>query len=347
MKHINLVNKLILGAVGVVTVGVFTACEKEFYTDEQYRKEIYIVSGDENIFKQEVSFGQGEGTVGYLSIYAGGTTPIENEVTVQLETDEATLQEYNKKRYGESYDKYAQVLPASRYSINDWTVKLYPNEEAPYSLFPIRMDVNGLEPEETYFLPLKIASVSDYMISAKRQNVLLQVFVKNDYATTKNLCYYNMTGTSLKVAKDTWEPLEWSDKDNKNPKYNPINASKLVAPVAEHGIRILTGSTMNSDRKELRKQGVVVTVHPEEELDVDVIGTDGLPTGEKVKCQKVTLDKWYDVEGGITVLNIDDKPSYYNPKKKEFTLNYRYNYKSNDWFEMKEVMTPMDIANKN
>lgn len=342
MKYINLVNRLIIGAIGLASAGVFTACEQEFYEDEQYRKEIYIVSGEDNIFQQEFSFGKD--IVGNISIYAGGTTPIENEVTVELETDEAALQEYNRKRYGESYDKYAQMLPESRYTIGDWTVKLYPNKENPYSLFPIRVDVNGLEPEDVSFLPLRIASVSDYMISPSRKNVLLQVFVKNDYATTKKTSYYTMNGTSLKVAKDTWKPLEMEKGE---PKYNPINATKAVAPVAEYGVRILTGSTVTTDRKELRKQGIIATVHPDEEVQVDVIGSDGLATGEKIKCQKVTLAKWYDVDGGITVLNIEETPSYYNPVKKEFTFNYRYNYKSNDWYEMKEIMTPLDITNNN
>ena len=31
----------------------------------------------------------------------------------------------------------------------------------------------------------------------------------------------------------------------------------------------------------------------------------------------------------------------------EFTLTYRYNYNSNDWYEMKEVMSPVAIANEN
>lgn len=340
MKHIYILNKLVLGVISIIIISAFTACEQEFYQDEQYRKEIFIVSGDDNIFKQEFSFG--EDIVGYISVYAGGTTPVDKEITVNLETHEAALQEYNKKRFGESYDQYALVLPESRYTINDWSVKLYPNEETPYTLFPIRVDVNGVEPEDSYFISIRIASVSDYMISTSRRNVLLQIFVKNEYATTKRASYYTMNGTSLKVAKDTWEPLE---TEKGEPKYNTINATKPVAPVTEYGIRILTGSTITADREELRRQGIVVTVHPEEEVEVDVIGSDGLPTGEKLKCQKVTLDKWYEVDGGITVLNIDDKPSYYNPLKKEFTLNYRYNYKSNDWYEMKEVMTPLDITN--
>ena len=53
---------------------------------------------------------------------------LRKEITAQLEIDEATLQAYNKKRYGESYNQYAQILPESCYTIDNWEVKLYPNE---------------------------------------------------------------------------------------------------------------------------------------------------------------------------------------------------------------------------
>ena len=107
------------------------------------------------------------------------------------------------------------------------------------------------------FLPLRVASVSDYMISSARRNVLMQILMKNDYATTKEKSYYTMNGTRLRVAKDTWEPL---DKKNNAPDYKPINATKLVAPVTEYGIRILTGSTHRIEKNSVNK-GIVVTVH--------------------------------------------------------------------------------------
>ena len=56
MKYRNFTNKLML-MVGVTATAVLTSCEQEFYQDEQYRKEIYIVSGEDNIFQREFSFG--------------------------------------------------------------------------------------------------------------------------------------------------------------------------------------------------------------------------------------------------------------------------------------------------
>lgn len=58
MKYRNFTNKLML-MVGVTATAVLTSCEQEFYQDEQYRKEIYIVSGEDNIFQREFSFGGG------------------------------------------------------------------------------------------------------------------------------------------------------------------------------------------------------------------------------------------------------------------------------------------------
>ena len=47
MKQINILKKKFAGCIGLLLIGLMTACEQEFYKDEQYRKEIYIVSRSE------------------------------------------------------------------------------------------------------------------------------------------------------------------------------------------------------------------------------------------------------------------------------------------------------------
>ena len=158
MKYRNFTNKLML-MVGVTATAVLTSCEQEFYQDEQYRKEIYIVSGEDNIFQREFAFGGEE--IGYLSVYASGTTPIEKEVMVELERNETVLSDYNQKRYGDNYKNYVLELPDTHYKVDDWSINLYPNANSSYSLFPIKVNIDGLEPEDNYFLTLRIASVSD------------------------------------------------------------------------------------------------------------------------------------------------------------------------------------------
>ena len=49
MKDTKIMNKLAATAICVAFAGTFISCEQEFYKDEQYRKEIFIVSGENNI----------------------------------------------------------------------------------------------------------------------------------------------------------------------------------------------------------------------------------------------------------------------------------------------------------
>lgn len=338
MKQENLVSKLIIGALSVTLPLIFTACEEEFYKDEQYRKEILIVSGDNNIVGQEFTFD--ENSLGYISIYAGGTRPIEKEVTVDLVKDEKILSEYNQRNYGESYEKYALLLPEERYTIDNMSVTLSSSEDTPYSMFPVHVDINGMIPDETYFLPLRISAVSEYMISSSKKDVLLQVFMKNEYATTKKKTYYKMNGTQQKMKESwgTWTPVD------ANP--SPINATKLVVPISKQGIRILPAAASTTVGKELRKQGIVVTVHPDEWIEIPVINDEGEDTGEVVKQQKVTMDSWFNTQEATDVREIEGKPSYYDPEKKEYTLRYRYKvFTSKDWYEMEETMVPLEITN--
>lgn len=166
------------------------------------------------------------------------------------------------------------------------------------------------------------------MISEERRNVLFQIFMKNDYATTKTDTYYTMSGTSKKVGEE---------------RATPVNATKLVVPISRYAIRILPASTQTTDKLQLRKQGIVVVVNPDETVDVPVLDDEGMETGQYLKMQKVTLKPWIDSQESVEVQDVTDKSSYYDSEKKEYTLFYRYKlYGSNDWFEMKEVMRPLN-----
>ena len=59
MKHIDSLLFNAIAIPGLVVIGMSTVgCEAKFYDEEQYRKEIYIVSDNYNIFGQEYTFGE-------------------------------------------------------------------------------------------------------------------------------------------------------------------------------------------------------------------------------------------------------------------------------------------------
>ena len=133
MKDTKIMNKLAATAICVAFAGTFISCEQEFYKDEQYRKEIFIVSGENNIFSQEFTFD--ENAQGLLSIYVGGTTPIDKDVTVTLEYNMDLLSKYNRLMHDNDYDNYALMLPEDRYSVNSMSITLKAGNKEPTCYF--------------------------------------------------------------------------------------------------------------------------------------------------------------------------------------------------------------------
>lgn len=169
------------------------SCEMEYYKEELYRKEIFIVSGENNILGQEFEYGE-KGFQGELAIYASGTTGLDQNVTVKLGLDFEAIGEYNKRNFDTKFEEYAMELPAEYYTIDPMSVEMEAGSCS--ASLPINVRVDELLPDQTYFIPLRIESVSSCMPSATKNFVLFEIQRRNDYATTKSSTYYTMTGTT-------------------------------------------------------------------------------------------------------------------------------------------------------
>lgn len=338
MKIKNIINSSRLFIAGSIAFVSLTSCETQFYDEEQYRKEIYIVSGDENMYGQEFEFGKE--SVGYLSIYASGTTPIESDVEVELELNPQYLRSYNQRVYGDDYASYARQLEAENYTIESMKIVIPKNNEDPYVKFPIKVNVNNITDDAEYYIPLRIKSVSKYMISEARRNVLFRIYKKNEYASTKTNSYYTMNGV---------EQLYTLDGEGNFVSGDPataVNATKPLIPVSQYSVRMMpNGMGATSDAAE-RNNSLLLTVHPDVIVDVPVL-SEGIPTGQYVKRQKVTVEAWDYSANAIEIADIDGEQSYYDPQTMQFTLNYRYRLaNSKQWHFMNEVMKPLSINNK-
>ena len=329
--HFNILPLALLAMVAVLT-----ACEKTFYNDEQYRKEIYLVSDDSNIFGQEYSFG--DESVGNLSIYAAGTTAIDHDVNVELEIFPDYLRSYNQRIFGDNYSNYAKALEPSDYKIESMTATLKAGASEPYVKLPIKVIVENLNVDDTYFIPIRIKSVSDYMVSVAKREVLYRIFMKNEYATTKTTTYYTMVGTEQECTESGGIFVPTGVPSS-------VNSTKVFTPIAKNSIRQLPGSIYSNTPSVIRNQSINVTVHPDQIIDVPVY-VEGKFIGEYVKRQKVTLATWQESSTSITVADVDDKLSYYDPETKTFTLNYRYKLAGESvWHFMYEVSTPLSVTN--
>ncbi len=321
---------------GAVAAVLLSACETIFYDEEQYRKEIYIVSGDNNITGQEYTFG--DESVGYLSVYAGGTTSIDTDVDVELEVYSDYLRNYNQRTYGDTYSSYVQELDPDYYSVESWKTTLKAGSGNPYVKFPIKVNVNDISLDETYYIPIRIKSVSNYMISEDKQNVLYRIYVKNDYATTKSTTYYTMNGTEQTYSEANGEFTAQGVA-------TAVNSTKSFIPTGEQSIRMLPSTNYSTTASVVRNQSVNVTVHPDEIIDIPVY-EEGEFTGNYVKRQKVTVATWQESSTSVTVAELDGNPSYYDKENSTFYLNYRYKLSNeNNWHFMHEVLVPLSITN--
>lgn len=348
MKHHILRHRTLFLTAISAAVLTLTACgEKEFYNDEQYRKEFYIVSNDANIFGQEFTFGK-DSTCN-ISVYGSGSTPVDHDVTVSLRQANSYLVKYNQSVFGSNYGYYAELLPETNYTVpNGWDVVITKNN--PYTLFPVSVHIDDLSPDLSYFLPIEIAKVSDYQYSSKKNYVLMRIYMKNAYATTKTDTYYQMNGSTLEL-KETASG-EWSHVvEGATP--TAFNATKKFVPVASNAIRMLPGTSQSADVKVLMSKGLRVTV-TDEDMAIDILGDDGLPTGEKKTVKRVVVDAYAvgndfiqvrEAREGVDQTTGDVLPCYYEPATKTFTLNYCYRMPTDlvdrvdsKWFKVREVI---------
>ena len=317
----------VLATVATISAAFLSSCEMEYYEDELYRKEIFIVSGENNILGQEFEYGGDEGK---LAIYASGTTGVDENVTVKLGLDHNAIGEYNQRNFDTQFDSYAIELPAANYSIGPMSVEMEAGSCT--SFCPVKVTIDNLLPDETYFIPLRIESVSAYMASTTKNFVLFEILRKNDYATTKSDTYYTMNGTT----QDGWVIDNIFGSDTKR---QAINSSKLVLPIDAHSIRILPATKVSSDKAEIRNNSIRVTVDPETWIKVPVY-VEGVLT-EKVKLmQKVTLTPYLDSSDAVSVSASPKEVCSYDPETQTFYLYYRYKLATEStWHEVRETMT--------
>ena len=339
------------GVVLLFLVACLVSCgEKEFYADEQYRKECYIVSDDNNVFGQEYTYG--ENSTGYISIYVSGSAPVDEDVTITLRQADEYLKEYNQRVNGTAYANYVEALPADSYSLpNGWDAVVTPEDT--YVKFPIVVDVNRLDPTKKYFLPLEIARVSNYQYSATKNYVLFQIFMKNAYATTRGSTYYQMYGNTvdLKENKGKWEEVRPGESPT------AFNATKKMTPLSENSVCILPGTLQSTDQSMTDTRGIRLIV-TDEVWQCPILGDDGLPTGKTFPVNIVEIEPLNEGSGCVQVhtatngIDQDDEEnqlrSYYDPATKTFMLYYCYRMPTERsgsaplWHKVKEQMTLLD-----
>jgi len=255
-------NKLYILAALVLPLLMTSCDENEQFRGELYKKVIYLLSTDDYTFESEHELG--EETTGYVTVYCGGTQHIDHDVTVTLEPDPDAVGDYNYMYFDLDESRYAHTLDASRYTIESYQTVLRADGEDNYALLPIKIRPDGLSPDSTYFIPLRIKSVSDYEINSDKQKVLYQIVLRNQYATMATTTYYQVTGVENRhlAAGDV---------------AGGISVTRIFAPLSKNQVRCFAGTNTynpsNVTKAEIDKYAMTLTINADNSITITPFGS--------------------------------------------------------------------------
>jgi hypothetical protein len=241
-----------------VCAGIIAACNNDKFQEEMYKKVFSLLGNRDNVYIAVHSF-ENEVSDGFISIYCGGTNPVEEDVTVELEYYDSIINVYNYRYYDLDSAKYAKKMDDSRYEILSLTATMKAGQADPYVVIPLKIYTKGISPDSIYFIPLRIKRISgNYEINPNMSSVMYRPVVENKYAQTSIATTYQSRG----------------EKNGKE-----IVSTKTMYPLSASQSRITvdtqTGLVDNiADITLINKYGIILTVDESNGLvDIAPYGT--------------------------------------------------------------------------
>lgn len=293
--------KILKITAACLCLAVLGSCEGYgIFEDELYEKIVYVLTKEDNQVFSEVHSLDSTVTVGNVIVLVSGSNPITEPVNVEFEFDENALNEYNLKMFGVDESKYLNPLSPSHYEIKSMSVNIDPGDTPARGLLPIHIKPEGLSPDSTYFIPLKIKSASIDSISAKQNNVMYRVYIKNQYADQEERTLYSMRGEKTEEGKNPYAimtnktvlPLSKNkirttvDQKAFEDKISVINTSCMVVEVK--GDKSLVITPFNPDFMELE----MVSKEGYNQYRADVIGTYRFYLSYRYRTRSATDAEW-------------------------------------------------------
>lgn len=233
--------------------------DDEIYKKEQFKTVFALISEDGYNIYQDIHDLENPKSVGNIAASCGGTRPTKIDINVDLSLDIESLNLYNQANFDMNTDMYAKLLPANNYEIESWKLTIPKGERG--GVMPIIIKPDGLSPDSTYFIPIKIDSYSDYELNKEKSNVLYQVLIKNKYATQEFLTSYRMSA----IRNGT-----------------RFTGSKIMHPISKNKVRIFPSDVpFESEHSLIEAYGIILEITEENKVkissykDLEVSQIDG------------------------------------------------------------------------
>lgn len=176
MKHY----KISYIIISLLLLFLFSSCNYDNPLDtEQYKKVIYMIGASDNVLTKEIKY-SGEKQEIFVSVGISGSLLIDNDISVNLSSQNSVIDWYNKKfKYLETDIKY-QELSDAFYNLPSYSTTLRAGET--YARLPIQITSEGMHCDSLYALTFKIDSASDYEINQKDSALIVSFNLVNTYS---------------------------------------------------------------------------------------------------------------------------------------------------------------------
>ncbi len=285
----------------LVLLGIASCDRDEVFEKEQYKNVFALISGSDNVSARYHELG--EESTGYVAASCGGTNPTERDIEVNLVEDESLIDDYNKTNFDVNVSKYVRPLPKSKYNIDSYRFVIPAG--AIGGRLPVRVRPDGLSPDSSYFVALRVESHTTYELNPEKSYILYSVKTQNAWAQG-GTTIYSMRG-KLRVQGESTE-LE-------------MPGTKVMHPLTKNRVRIMAGNeTYEADIAVLNNTAIVleiaddnrVTIYPYKSIEVHQIdGDPDFPNIFKIeddgfKTYKTFLLK-YSYKAGSTTYEIREE----------------------------------------
>ena len=208
----------------LISILIFSACNlDEVFEKEQYKNVFALISEKDNVSRKFHSLGKE--SIGIVAASLGGTNPTEKDIVINLIEDPSYIDIYNKINFDVDKNKYIRPLPKDKYDIESLQFTIPAGKIS--GQLPIRIRPDGLSPDSSYFIPLRIESHTAYEANQEKNYVLYRVRIKNYWAVGDGSTSYNMNALLSEVGQ-TYE-LQ-------------MPGTKIMHPISKNKVRIMAGN---------------------------------------------------------------------------------------------------------
>ncbi len=311
----------------VLMIGfTLAACSSYDFEQEQFKNEVNLLSNSEMVYDKQVATLRTDGDTIFLVAGLSGTNASGKPFNVALKEADSLFHAFNKSNFDIDESRFARWLPKECYTLPSTENQIKAGEFQ--TKFPVYLkDLHRLSPDSIYLLDYKIDSLKTKNYNEKKKEVLIRIYMKNEFATTKANTFYNYTSSYV----TTLSPTGGVPK-------RPTNANQ-VFPLSPNSVRMLARDENMGDYKTAlsRINQMSIKINIGDKMTQNPLAR--FVTIEPYKTIDVVQMPPVDIYNNSYLINIISTPDGRSTYYKEFRLHYKYRLQSSQPYkEVKAIL---------